>query len=125
MTADMFAPFLAENDDDVWFVAEGDGAIRGFLYAATERFTEGTRNVFAMATAPEWKGQGIGTALMTSAENHLVERDDRIVLVETSSRPQFDSTVAFDKARGFEQEARIRDYWADGDDKLIFRKALR
>ena len=27
--------------------------------------------------------------------------------------------------RGYTEEGRIRDYWANGDDKIVFRKLLR
>jgi hypothetical protein len=46
------------------------------------------------------------------------------LLVETSSLAQYDRTRAFYAGRGYEEEARIRDYWAVGDDLVVFRKAL-
>ena len=46
------------------------------------------------------------------------------MLVETSALPQYDRTRAFYVKCGYEEEARIRDYWAADDDLVVFRKAL-
>ena len=46
------------------------------------------------------------------------------MIVDTSGTDDFAMTRKFYSQNGYEEEARIRDFWADGDDKVIFRKAL-
>ena len=51
-------------------------------------------------------------------------RGERLLLVETSGLGSFDLTRQFYRKNGYDEEARIRDYYGPGDDKVIFRKAL-
>ncbi|MCV6597485.1 MAG: N-acetyltransferase, partial [Mangrovicoccus sp.] len=85
---------------------------------------EGTVNMLALAVHPERPGTGMGAALVAAAEAHLGTKDQRILIVETSGTEAFARTRAFYLQNGYEEEARIRDFWAKGDDKVIFRKAL-
>ena len=87
--------------------------------------TEGTWNVLAIAVHPDAQGRGHGSALMRHIEASLAERGERVLLVETSGVPAFDRTRAFYRGLDYDEEARIRDYWAAGDDKVVFRKALQ
>ena len=46
-------------------------------------------------------------------------------LVETSGLPEFERARAFYRKCGYEEEARIREFYNAGEDKIVFRKALR
>ena len=66
----------------------------------------------------------MGAALRHAAEQHLKEIGQRILIVDTSGTDDFALTRKCCAQNGYEEEARIRDFWAEGDDKVIFRKAL-
>lgn len=51
-------------------------------------------------------------------------RGGRMLLVETSGLPDFERTRRFYMKCGCEEEARIRDFYTTGDDKVVFRKVL-
>ncbi|MBW4510653.1 MAG: hypothetical protein KME64_29675 [Scytonematopsis contorta HA4267-MV1] len=57
-------------------------------------------------------------------ENHLKELGERLLLVETSGLPNFEKTREFYLKNNYEKEATIREYYKEGDDKIIFRKKL-
>ena len=57
-------------------------------------------------------------------EDDLKARDQRLLLVETSGLESFDLTRRFYRKNGYDEEARIRDFYRAGEDKIIFRKAL-
>jgi ribosomal protein S18 acetylase RimI-like enzyme len=63
-------------------------------------------------------------ALLRHVEQALAARGERLLLVETSGSPGFERTRAFYRKRGYEEEARIRDFYRAGEDKVVFRKAL-
>ncbi len=67
---------------------------------------------------------GRGTALLRHVEQVLAERGERVLLVETSGLPAFERTSAFYRRCGYDVEARIRDFYQTGEDKIIFLKAL-
>ena len=62
--------------------------------------------------------------MMAFVENTLAMRGERVLLVETSALPEFERTRAFYRRIGYTEEARIRDFYKAGEDKVIFRKAL-
>ena len=57
-------------------------------------------------------------------EQMLTQRGERVLLVETSGLEDFEYVRAFYRKSGYEEEARIREFYKAGDDKIIFRKAL-
>lgn len=87
--------------------------------------TDGTSNLLLIAVHPEQQGHGIGQALMRDAEVTLATHGQRVLLVETSGLPEFERTRDFYQRLGYTHEARIRDYYAAGEDKIVYWKALR
>ena len=51
-------------------------------------------------------------------------RGERVLLIETSGLGSFERTRDFYRTQGYDDEARIREFYGAGDDKIIFRKAL-
>lgn len=73
---------------------------------------------------PDFQGEGRGAAMMRTVETLLREAGERLLIVETSATAQYDHSREFYARLGYDEEARVRDYWEDGDDLIIFRKAL-
>jgi hypothetical protein len=48
----------------------------------------------------------------------------RLIVVETAGRPDYRPTRAFYEARGYRRAAVIPDFYAPGDDQLVYVKAL-
>ncbi|NEP57718.1 MAG: GNAT family N-acetyltransferase [Symploca sp. SIO2G7] len=101
-----------------------DGEPVGVAYCAPEPYTYGTWNLYFIAVHPSRQEEGIGTKLLCYIEQMLTERGERLLLVETSGLPNFERTRSFYRKQGYEEEARIREFYKAGDDKVIFRKAL-
>ena len=101
-----------------------DGKVKAAAYYVPEPLTDGTWNVLMIAVDPDMHGAGIGTQLMHFIERELTGEGVRILLVETSGALDFKRTRGFYDRLGYEREARIREYYAVGDDKIIFRKRL-
>lgn len=121
---EMIEPFLSGSaDQERWLVCETDtDGVVGFSYTRLEQLTEGTWNLLAVGFRAAHQGSGYGSKLIEEVERSLV--GERILMVETSSLSDFEGTREFYRNRGFTQEAVIRDYWAEGDDKVIFWKRL-
>lgn len=127
MLDDMIAPYFVDRDSKHLWVAggaESAGAAVGFAYCEPERMTVGTWNVLAIGVLPEHQGRGIGAAIMGYLEHVLRRRGQRILLVETSAMPEFQRTREFYGNLNYTAEARIRDYYDAGDDKIVFWKSL-
>lgn len=113
------------NSDHFWITDEddNDGPV-GVAYCASEPMTDGTWNLQLIAVRPDRQGQGHGATLLHYVEETLTARGGRVLLVETSGMESFERTRAFYRKCGYEKEARIRDFYKAGDDKIVYRKAL-
>jgi ribosomal protein S18 acetylase RimI-like enzyme len=109
--------------NEIWVTDDEQGAV-GVAYAAPERMTDGTWNLYLIAVHPDHQRQGRGTAILEYVERMLADRGQRLLLVETSGTKDFDYVRTFYRNNGFEAEARIRDFYADGIDKIVYRKII-
>lgn len=130
----LFAPdqtqLLAEMlrspaDSDVWLTLDLNGRPEGVAYLAPEKMTSGTWNLYWIAVHPRCQRQGHGKSILKHIEHWLIHRNQRILIVETAGVEEFAYVRKFYAANGFEAEARIRDFYDDGVDKVIFRKSLK
>lgn len=122
LLADMMAPFLDDPEcTERWLVIDtpADG-VAGFAYCRPEPLAEGAWNLLAIGVLANARGQGHGAQLIAQLERDLT--NERLMIIETSSLDAFEATRAFYEGLGYELEATIRDYWAAGDDKIIFTK---
>jgi GNAT superfamily N-acetyltransferase len=106
-------------------VAEVDSTVTGYICYGLTPLTEGTWDIYWMAVAREKQRQGIGSALMKSAEKDIVRAKGRLAIIETSSTPAYEKTRNFHLSQGYEVICRIPDFYTPGDDKLILQKRLR
>lgn len=106
-------------------VVEADGGIVGVVYYQPKAAAEGVWDLTMIAVPADRHGNGHGTRLMRHVEDELRDEGQRLLLVETSSTDAFVATRGFYAALGYGEEARVRDYWSDGDDLVLFRKDLR
>ena len=75
------------------------------------------------AVDPRAYRNGIATSLVTEMERRLEGRA-RLVSLDTSGRPDYTPTRDFSTARGYSAVARVPDFYAEGDDQVIFTKHL-
>ena len=110
--------------EDIWFTALKNNIPVAIGYCAPEKFTCETYNLKAIGVIQGLQGQGIGKRLMEYIEAQLKENNKRILIVETSSLDKYKLTRTFYIKVGYKQEATIRDFWNEGEDKIVFWKKL-
>lgn len=106
-----------------WLVWD-DGRTKAVSYAEPERMTEGTWNIQLMAVSPAFQRLGLGRQLLAELEQALRSKGARMVLVETSGTDDFDYVRNFYASCGYIEEARIREFYAAGIDKITYRKVI-
>lgn len=117
--------FNNPNTEDIWLTVLQNDKPVAIGYCAPEKLTDGTYNLYAIGVHRDLQGKGIGGEMMTFIENHLKNAGHRILIVETSGTAEFELTRAFYAKRSYTKEATIRDFWKEGDDKVIFWKRLQ
>lgn len=116
--------YLAGETDDLWLTAD-DGEPVGVAYCAPEPVTSGTWNLLMLWTRQDRENQGYGSQLVRRVEQILTDRQARLLIVETSGLPEFEKARAFYDKIGFVREAQIKNFFAAGDDKIIYTKQLQ
>ena len=122
----MLADYFSGNTDSdrFWLTDEDDkDGLVGVAYCEPERMTDQTWNLQLIAIRPDRQGQGRGGTLLRYVEETLKARGGRMLLVETLA--SFERTRTFYAKCGYEEEARIRDFYTAGADKIVFRKVLK
>ncbi len=102
---------------------ERDRLIAFTLYGHTPG-TESTWDLYWIVVDPHGHRRGIGRQLMNATEAAIFENGGGLIVVETSSRPDYGPTRAFYDALGYHRAASIPDYYARGDDLIAFTKRL-
>ncbi len=105
--------------------ADRDGKVQGYSCFGEVPGTSGSYDLYWIAVGPSCQGAGLGTYLMQCTEAILCERGARRVFAETSGRAQYAPTRKFYLRCGYALEATLADFYASGDDKLIFGKELQ
>jgi ribosomal protein S18 acetylase RimI-like enzyme len=103
-------------------VAETDSSIAGYVCYGPTPITESTWDLYWIAVDHNIQGQGIGRQLMEAAEENIKQAGGHLVLVETSSKPGYEKTNLFYQRLGYKLTARIIDFYAVGDDQMIYEK---
>lgn len=125
MLEEMMSDFFNNPETrDIWFTALEDEWPVSIGYCAPEQLTEGTFNLYAIGVTATLQGKGIGKAMMHYLESQLKLEGHRVLIVETSGTDDFKPTRKFYEQLGYHKEAVIRDFWKEGDDKVIYWKKL-
>jgi ribosomal protein S18 acetylase RimI-like enzyme len=101
------------------------GELVGYVCYGPTPLTEGTYDLYWIAVAPAYQNEGVGTELVQEVERRLARADARLVIIETSSQPLYEPTRAFYLRRGYAEVARVRDFFAEGDDRVIYAKRIQ
>lgn len=104
--------------------AEVAGAATGYTCFGEIPCTEGSYDLYWIAVNARLRGQGLGRELLRRSEEIIAAAGGRQVYIETSSRPLYDPTRAFYGRCGYREAARLPDFYAPGDAKVIYARCL-
>lgn len=106
-------------------VAEVDSSVAGYICYGPTPITEGTWDIYWIAVDHNIQGQGIGRKLMEAVEEKIKEAEGRLILIETSSKPGYEKTNLFYQRAGYKEACRIIEFYAIGDDQIIYEKRFK
>lgn len=122
---EMIADYFSNADtEDIWFTYVDNNIPVAIGYCAPEKLTNGTYNLYAIGVKKELQQNGIGRQMMCYLEKLLRKNNRRILIVETSSLDEYAIARNFYDKLGYRREAIIKDFWDEGEDKIIFWKKL-
>ncbi len=103
--------------------SEGD-AILGYVCFGPTPMTQATFDLYWIAVSPDSQGRGLGKQIYAAFEAEAKRLQGRQVRIETSSKELYAATGGFYARLGFAVVGRLPDFYAPGDDLLIFYRAL-
>ncbi|ACS34557.1 ribosomal protein S18-alanine N-acetyltransferase [Thermococcus gammatolerans] len=107
----LFLVFL-ENNPETFLVAEYNGKVIGYVMAYLRPDLEG--HIMSIAVDERYRGNGIGSALLTEAINRLIARGARYIGLEV--RVSNEKAIKLYERFGFRKVKRIIGYYSDGED---------
>jgi len=96
----------------------------GFACFGPTPSTDRTFDLYWIAVDRAAQGTGCGTVLLSEVERRLEALHARMLVVETSSRSDYTATRGFYLRRGYVEAARVREFYAPEDDRIILTKRL-
>jgi ribosomal protein S18 acetylase RimI-like enzyme len=118
-------------------VSRGESSGYNFVFADIEGVTAAyscfgsiamsktSYDLYWIATHNDFRGKGIGRKLIDETCNQARRMGCSILIAETSGLEHYSPTRAFYISNNFELEARLKDFYAMGDDKLFYTKRIR
>lgn len=112
------------NKDYQVMVAARDGKLVGYVCYGPTPMTDGTFDLYWIASDPQVRGQGVGAALVSAMEGDIRRRRGRVIRVETSAMEAYGPTRGFYAAMQYKEESRFRDFYKPGEDLITLAKRL-
>ncbi|MCX7974119.1 MAG: GNAT family N-acetyltransferase [Candidatus Aminicenantes bacterium] len=119
---DLFIHQPHQKDYQLMVVENEKGQVAGFISYGPTPLTEGTYDLYWIALAPSEQQKGLGQVLIQWLERKVKEERGRLILIETSSQPKYEKARNFFQKMGYQQVARIIDFYRPGDDLIIYAK---
>jgi ribosomal protein S18 acetylase RimI-like enzyme len=104
--------------------AETEDRLLGYACFGPIPCTFNRYDVYWIAVRNDLRGLGLGKKLMARVEKQIKALGGERIYVETAGRDLYKPTHLFYKNCGYQQEAVIKDFYSQGDDKIIFLKIL-
>jgi ribosomal protein S18 acetylase RimI-like enzyme len=101
-----------------------EGQLVGYVCYGATPGTDRTYDLYWIAMHPAFQGEGGGSQLLDEVERRLRQREARLLVVETSSRDDYAPTRRFYETRGMNEAARLADFYAPGDARVVYVKRL-
>jgi GNAT superfamily N-acetyltransferase len=101
-----------------------DGEFIGFISYGPVPMTQYAWDIYWLAVKREFQGHGTGATLLKAAEEEIAQRGGRMAFIETSGKAQYEKTRRFYITNDYKEICNIPDFYAPGDDKVIYQKML-
>jgi len=108
----------------LFLFAEQGGRVVGYSCFGEIACTDGSFDLYWIAVHNDCRSQGIGGILLEKTEALIAGRKGRIIWVETSGQEKYLPTRKFYLRCGYQEAGVLKEFYAAGDDKVVYAKRL-
>src|SRR5690554_6374806 len=106
---------------DRLLLAEHQGQLAGYCLVLMKTNTRMAR-IYSIAVAPEWRGAGLGEAIVREAERRAAKAGRIVMRLEV--RTDNPAAIALYERLGYRRFGTLRDYYQDHQDALRFERRI-
>lgn len=103
---------------------ESDGQVCGYVCYGHIAVTQSSYDLYWIVVGRAFQRRGYGQALLAEAEKRIERAGGTRVYIETSDREEYHPTRAFYHRGGYVREACLKDFYAPGDDRVVYVKVV-
>jgi ribosomal protein S18 acetylase RimI-like enzyme len=119
---DIYLNAANQRDYLLFCAVDHEDHVFGYVCFGPTPLTDAVWDLYWIAVSPEKQKRGIGKLLLSFVETHVRAQTGRRLIIETSSLPRYEPTRIFYERHGYRELARIADFYAIGDDRIIYGK---
>lgn len=113
-----------EKSGYFWFKVTEENRILAFANYGKNEFSTHSWDLYWIAVHQDFRNHKLGKSLLKAIEESVRQKGGKILWIETSGRPLYNSTEEFYKRNGYELQASLKDFYGPGDPKQIYAKTL-
>lgn len=106
------------------FCENETGEVLGYTCYGPIMCTTGSFDLYWIAVHHDHQSEGIGQELLKRTEEKIRSMGGMRIYIETASRDLYKPTQSFYTKAGYFAEATLKDYYSEGDSKIIYVKHL-
>ena len=103
---------------------EESGRTLGYACYGEIPCTRKRYDLYWIAVHADARGKGVGKLLLREVEKAVAARGGEIVYIETNSREQYLPTRRFYLSCGYTLAAELKDFYDNGDNKVIYTRRV-
>jgi len=111
-----------QKDYQIYCIVDDQDQAIGYICYGPTPMTQGTFDLYWIAVDPDFQERGVGSKLLSFLEEVAKAEGGRMILADTSSIPHYEKTQNFYLRNGFQEVARVPDYYYPGNDRVTFCK---
>lgn len=126
VAVELFDERLARGDASGYHfvLAEDAGQVVGYVCYGPISVTLHSYDLYWIVVGPSHQGKGVGRDLLQQAEQRIKGMGGGQIYIETSGQKVYEPTRRFYDRCGYQLVSTIPDFYAPGDDKLIYVRRL-
>jgi len=113
-----------QKDYQIYCIVDDQDQAIGYICYGSTPMTQGTFDLYWIAVDPDFQERGVGSKLLSFLEEVAKAEGGRMILADTSTIPHYEKTQKFYLKNGFQEVARVLDYYHPGNDRVTFCRRL-